>query len=137
LGEEVNDDLQGVKEVIRKGSRSRGKRMTNKSEKAYLVLLLFMLIFSSQLEDLGGGMGAKRYQCQPALEPARLALEFQQNSDSTLAYCQRQKEDESSKELGTMQDNNDNMHSNYSPMSNKGRDIILILVLKDLHCTTI
>jgi hypothetical protein len=50
--------------------------MANKSEKAYLALLLFMPIFLSQPEDLGGGMGAKKYQYQPALEPARLALEF-------------------------------------------------------------
>jgi hypothetical protein len=88
-----------------------------------------MLIFPSQPEDLGGGMGAKKYQCQPAPRPARLALEFPQNSGSTPAYCQRQKEDESSKELGTMQDNYDNRHSNYSPTSNKGHAIILILIL--------
>jgi hypothetical protein len=36
--------------------------MANKSEKAYLVLLLFMLIFPSQPEDSGGGMGAEKYQ---------------------------------------------------------------------------
>jgi hypothetical protein len=36
--------------------------MANKSEKTYLVLLLFMLIFPSQPEDLGGGMGAEKYQ---------------------------------------------------------------------------
>jgi hypothetical protein len=65
-----------------------------------------MPIFPSQLEDLGGGMGAKKYQYQPTPGPARLTLEFLQNSDSTLAYCQRQKKDESSKELRTMQDNN-------------------------------
>jgi hypothetical protein len=35
--------------------------MANKSEKAYLALLLFMPIFLSQPEDLGGGMGAKKY----------------------------------------------------------------------------
>jgi hypothetical protein len=34
--------------------------MTNKSEKAYFVLLLFMPIFPSQPEDLGGGMGAEK-----------------------------------------------------------------------------
>jgi hypothetical protein len=60
LGEEVDDDLQGIKEVIKEGSRSRGKRRANKLEKAYLVLFLFMLIFSSQPEDLGGGMGAEK-----------------------------------------------------------------------------
>jgi hypothetical protein len=36
--------------------------MANKLEKAYLVLLLFMLIFPSQPEDLGRGMRAKKYQ---------------------------------------------------------------------------
>jgi hypothetical protein len=59
LGEEVNDDLQSIKEVIKEGSGSKGKRMANKSEKAYLALLLFMPIFPSQPEDLGGGMWAK------------------------------------------------------------------------------
>jgi hypothetical protein len=33
--------------------------MANKSEKAYLALL-FMPIFSSHLEDLGGGMGTEK-----------------------------------------------------------------------------
>jgi hypothetical protein len=111
--------------------------MTNKSEKAYLVLLRFMPIFASQPKDLDGGMGAKKYQCQLAPRPARLALEFPYNSNSTPAYCQRQKEDESSKELGTMQDNDDNRHSYDSPTRNKGHTIILILVLEDLHHTTI
>jgi len=60
LREEVDDDLQRIKEVIKEGSRSKGKRMANKSEKAYLALLLLMPIFPSQLEDLGGGMGAKK-----------------------------------------------------------------------------
>jgi hypothetical protein len=55
--------------------------------------------------------GLKKYQCQPAPGLARLALEFLQNSNSNPAYCQRQKEDESSKELGTMRDNNDNRNS--------------------------
>jgi hypothetical protein len=64
--------------------------MANKLEKAYLVLL-FMLIFPSQPVDLGRGIGTEKYQCQPALGPARLALEFPQNSDSTPAYYQRQK----------------------------------------------
>jgi hypothetical protein len=105
LGEEVNDDIQSIKEVVKEGSGSKGKRMANKSEKAYLSLL-FMPIFPSQPEDLGEGIGAKKYQYQPALGTTRLALEFLQNSDSTPAYCQRQKEDESSKQLGTMQDNN-------------------------------
>jgi hypothetical protein len=105
LGKEIEDDLQSIKEVIKEGSGSKGKRMANKSEKAYLVLL-FMPIFPSQPEDLGGGIGAKKYQYQPALGLARLALEFLQNSDLTPAYCQRQKEGESSKELRTMQDNN-------------------------------
>jgi hypothetical protein len=54
LGEEVDDDLRSIKEVIKEGSRSKGKRIRNKSEKAYLVLLLFMPIFPSQPEDLGG-----------------------------------------------------------------------------------
>jgi hypothetical protein len=53
LGEEVDDDLRSIKEVIKEGSRSKGKRIRNKSEKAYLVLL-FMPIFPSQPEDLGG-----------------------------------------------------------------------------------
>jgi hypothetical protein len=60
LGEEVDNDLQGIKEVIKEGSRSRGKRMANKSEKTYLVLLFFVPIFPSQPEDLGGGMGAEK-----------------------------------------------------------------------------
>jgi hypothetical protein len=47
LGEEVDDDLQGIKQVIKEGSISRDKRMANKSKKAYLVLLLFMPIFPS------------------------------------------------------------------------------------------
>jgi hypothetical protein len=34
--------------------------MAIKSEKAYLVLLLFMPNFPSKPEDLGGGMGAKK-----------------------------------------------------------------------------
>jgi hypothetical protein len=34
--------------------------MANKSEKAYLALLLFMPVFPSQPEDLGRGMGAKK-----------------------------------------------------------------------------
>jgi hypothetical protein len=34
--------------------------MANKSEKAYLALLLFMPIFPSQPKDLGGGMGAEK-----------------------------------------------------------------------------
>jgi hypothetical protein len=34
--------------------------MANKSEKAYLVLLLFMPIFLSQPKDLGGGIGAEK-----------------------------------------------------------------------------
>jgi hypothetical protein len=34
--------------------------MANKSQKAYMVLLLFMLIFPSQPEDLGRGIGAKK-----------------------------------------------------------------------------
>jgi hypothetical protein len=59
LGEEFDDDLQSIKEVIKEGSGSKGKRMANKSEKAYLTLLLFMPIFPSQPEDLGGGMGVK------------------------------------------------------------------------------
>jgi hypothetical protein len=56
--------------------------MANKSEKTYLVLL-FMPIFPSQPEDLGGGMGAKKYQYQFALGLAKLALEFLQNFDLT------------------------------------------------------
>jgi hypothetical protein len=80
--------------------------MANKSKKAYLALLLFMPIFPSQPKDMGEGTGAKKYQYQPTLGLARLALEFLQNPDSTPSYCQRQKEDESSKELGTMQNNN-------------------------------
>jgi hypothetical protein len=32
----VNDDLQSIKEVIKEGSRSKGKRITNKSEKGLL-----------------------------------------------------------------------------------------------------
>jgi hypothetical protein len=63
--------------------------MANKLEKAYLVLLLFMPIFPSQPEDLGGGMGAEKISVPPAPGLARLALEFLQNSDSTPAYCQR------------------------------------------------
>jgi hypothetical protein len=55
----VNNDLQSIKEVIKEGSRSKGKRITNKLEKAYLALL-FMPIFPSQLEDLGEGMEAKK-----------------------------------------------------------------------------
>jgi hypothetical protein len=83
-----------------------------------------------------GAWGLKKYQCQLAPRPARLALEFPQNSNSTPAYFQRQKEDESSKELGTMQDNDDdNRHSYDSPTRNKGRTIVL--VLEDLHHTTI
>jgi hypothetical protein len=87
LGEEVNNDLQSIKEVIKEGSGSRGKRMANKSEKAYLALLLLMPIFLSQPEDLGGGIGAEKYQYQLALGLARLALEFLQNSDLIPAYC--------------------------------------------------
>jgi hypothetical protein len=34
-------------------------------------------------------------------------------------------------------DNNNNRHSNYSPTSNKGHAIILILILEDLHHTAI
>jgi hypothetical protein len=60
LGKEVDDDLQGIKEVIKEGSRSRGKSMANKFEKAYLVLLLFMPNFPSQPEDLGEGMGVEK-----------------------------------------------------------------------------
>jgi hypothetical protein len=48
-----------------------------------------MLIFPSQPEDLGGDMGAKKYQCQPALGSTRLVHEFLQNSDSTPTYYQR------------------------------------------------
>jgi hypothetical protein len=36
--------------------------MANKSEKKTYLVLLFMLIFPSQPEDLGGGMGAEKYQ---------------------------------------------------------------------------
>jgi hypothetical protein len=59
LGEVVDDDLQSIKEVIKEGSRSKGKRRANKSEKAYLALL-FMPMFSSQPEDLGEGMRAEK-----------------------------------------------------------------------------
>jgi hypothetical protein len=59
LGEEVDDNLQSIKEVIKEGSRSKGKRIRNRSEKAYLALLLFMPIFSSQPEDIGGAWGLK------------------------------------------------------------------------------
>jgi hypothetical protein len=59
LGEEVDDDIQSINEVIKEGSGSKGKRMANKSEKAYFALLLFMPIFPSQPKDLGEGIGAK------------------------------------------------------------------------------
>jgi hypothetical protein len=53
LGEEVDDDLQGIKEVIKEGWQTS-------QEKTYLVLLLFVPIFLSQPEDSGEGMGAKK-----------------------------------------------------------------------------
>jgi hypothetical protein len=53
LGEEVDDDLQGINEVIKEGWQTS-------QEKTYLVLLLFVPIFPSQPEDLGEGMGAEK-----------------------------------------------------------------------------
>jgi hypothetical protein len=133
---ELNDDLQSIKEVIKEGSGSKGKRMANKLEKAYLALLLFMPIFSSQLEDLGEGMGLKN------ISTSLLQGQQDWHLSSYRTLTRPPLADKDKKKMSHQKNSGQckiimDRHSNYSPTSNEGCAIILILVLEDLHRTTI